>query len=224
MKKRKYYPEVLALAAALTVVSAGIGKTWSYFTTYTEAAGGYTIHLGDRTEINETFSGWTKHLTITSDEDSQPVYIRARAFCGSEYTVLYSGNGWSLGADGYYYYDSILYGGGSAETLDLKIEGIPQEPEALESFNVVVIYESTPVKYHEDGSPYSIQETDWDEILDAGRTEASGSEEDTFGNAGESSEAGDSASAGNSDSTGESGEAEDAAGSDDAAGTEGGAE
>lgn len=38
---------------------------------------------------------------------------------------------------------------------------------------MVVIYESTPVKYHEDGSAYTVEETDWDEILDTGSTESS---------------------------------------------------
>ncbi len=177
MKNRKYYPGVLALAAAFTVASAGIGTAWSYFTTYAEAAGGYTIRLGDRTEIREDFSDWTKHVTIDNQESSEPVYIRVRAFCGSQYTIVYSGEGWTLGDDGYYYYDRIVDGGGKTATLDLKIEGIPEDPETMESFNVVVIYESTPVKYHEDGSPYSVEETDWDEILDTGSTESTGNAE-----------------------------------------------
>ena len=56
MRKRRYYPGILALAAAVTVAPAGIGTAWSYFTTYAEAAGGYTIRLGDRTEITEDFT------------------------------------------------------------------------------------------------------------------------------------------------------------------------
>lgn len=172
MKKRRYCPGVLALAAVAVAASAGIGTAWSYFTTYTEAAGGYTIHLGDRTEITESFTEWTKHLTIANEENSEPVYIRARAFCGSQYTIAHSGEGWTLGDDGYYYYGSAVPGGGTTSRLDLKIGGIPEDPENLERFNVVVIYESTPVKHHEDGTAYTIQETDWSEILDTGSTES----------------------------------------------------
>ena len=106
------------------------------------------------------------------------MYIRVRAFCGSQYTIVYSGEGWILGSDGYYYYNTIVNGGGTTAPLDLKIEGIPEEPEAMESFNVVVIYESTPVKHREDGTPYSVQETDWSEILDTGSTVSTGKEED----------------------------------------------
>lgn len=182
MKKRKYFPGVLALAAVCAVASAGIGKTWSYFTTYTEAAGGYPIQLGDRTDITEDFTEWTKHVTIANEPGSEPVYIRAKAFCGSQYTITYSGEGWTWNEeDGYYYYNYAVEGGKSTESLNLKIDGIPENPEDLERFNVVVIYESTPVKYHEDGSAYTVEVTDWDEILDTGSTESSGGAEGAEG-------------------------------------------
>ena len=179
MKKKRHYPGVLALAAVAVVASAGIGTTWSYFTTYTEAAGGYTISLGDRTEITERFTEWTKHLTIANEPDSQPVYIRAKAFCGSQYTITYSGEGWTQGSDGYYYYNSAVDGGGATGALDLKIENIPETPEDKASFNVIVIYESTSVKHHEDGSAYTIEETDWSELLDTGNTESTGTPKET---------------------------------------------
>lgn len=175
MKKRRYSPGLLVLAAVAVVASAGIGQAWSYFTTYTEAAGGYTIRLGDRTDIREDFTEWTKHVTVTNDPGSEPVYIRAKAFCGSQYKVVHSGEGWTWNEeDGYYYYSDAVEGGKATKPLNLKIENIPENPEDLERFNVVVIYESTPVKYHEDGSAYTVEETDWDELLDTGSTEAEG--------------------------------------------------
>lgn len=177
MKRRSCYPAALVLSAAVMIAGAGVGKAWAYFTTYTEAAGGYTVHLGDRTEITEEFTNWTKHVVITSEEDSEPVYIRIRAFCGSRYTLQYSGEGWSQGADGYYYYGNAVSGGASTASLDLKINNIPEDPEELERFNVVVIYESAPVRYHEDGTPFGVHETDWSILLDNGRTESFGEAE-----------------------------------------------
>ncbi len=58
---------------------------------------------------------------------------------------------------------------------------IPVNGEEAEKdyFNVVVIYESTPVKYHEDGSAYTIQETDWTELLDSGSTTGTNQPETT---------------------------------------------
>nr|WP_300816656.1 hypothetical protein [uncultured Acetatifactor sp.] len=174
MRKRRYLPAVFALAA-VTVAGASVGQAWAYFTTYAEAAGGYTIRLGDRTEIREDFSDWTKHVVIDSQEGSQPVYVRARAFCGSQYELVYSGDGWTQAGD-YYYYNDILYGGQETNPLDIRIEGIPETPDK-DYFNVIVIYESVPVQYHEDGTAFSIQETDWSQVLDTGSTEA-GSAED----------------------------------------------
>ena len=177
MKRRKFYPGALALAALAGVALAGIGEAWSYFTTYAEAAGGYTIRLGDRTEIREEFTDWTKHVVIENAEGSEPVYVRVKAFCGSQYTIEYAGEGWSLAADGYYYYEHAVSGEAGHNTtapLDLKIGGIPADPEVMEQFNVIVIYESTPVRYHEDGTPFTVYETDWSVILDSGKTGSSG--------------------------------------------------
>lgn len=153
-----------ALAVSLTL-SAGAGSAWAYFTTYTDAAGGYTLELGDKTTVSENFSSWTKQVSITSREDSQPVYVRARAFCGSEYTLVYSGSEkWSPNSDGYYYYSDILNAGESTEILDVKIENIPEDVKNGDNFNVVVIYETTPVRYREDGTPYA----DWSAKLNTG--------------------------------------------------------
>lgn len=152
---------LLSAAAGLLILSAAIESAWAYFTTYADAAGGMTIHLGDVTQIEETVSDWTKHVTITSEADSEPVYVRVRAFSGSAYTLTYSSEdgSWYDGRDGYWYYDKILYGGGKTEKeLQIKIDGIPENVKAGEDFNIAVIYESTPVLYKEDGTPYA----EWD--------------------------------------------------------------
>jgi hypothetical protein len=168
MKGRK----LLCAAIVLLVLTANIQKTWSYFTTYALAQGGYTIELGDRTELAETFSAWTKHVTIHSDEGSQPVYVRVRAFCGSAYDLVYSdstGN-WTPNADGYYYYNSILPGGADTDTLDIRIDNVPTDLTEPEEFHVVVIYETTPVCYDQAGTPYA----DWDGQVDRGTLEGGG--------------------------------------------------
>ena len=50
MKKRTL---ILAVLAVVLVLSASIGSAVAYFTTYATARGGYVIHLGGRTEIEE---------------------------------------------------------------------------------------------------------------------------------------------------------------------------
>lgn len=160
---------LLTAAAIMLILSAAIGSAWSYFTTYTEARGGYTVRLGDETTIDEEFSDWTKKVSIASEEGAEPVYIRAKAFCGNEFQLIYSDESgkWTLGDEGWYYYSDILYGGETADTLLVKIENIPEEVKDSDSFNVVVVYESTPVLYNEDGEPYA----DWSVKLESDKVE-----------------------------------------------------
>ncbi|MCI9006668.1 MAG: hypothetical protein HFI13_00980 [Lachnospiraceae bacterium] len=162
MKKTGYF---LAVFALVCVMTAGIDRAWAYFSTYAEASGGISLRLGDETEIEEKFSSWVKHVTISNKEGSEPVYIRAKAFSGSSYTLEYSGEGWEPGEDGYYYYKDSVPGGGSAKELSVRIGNVPEEElkDGL-TFNVIVIYESTPVLYREDGTPYA----DWNAVLDSG--------------------------------------------------------
>ena len=169
MKKTKY---LLTLLAAGTILTAGIGQAMAYFTTYVEAEGNFTIHLGDETTITETFTNWTKTLTIKNEEGSEPVFVRAKAFYAPEsLTLTYTGEGWSKGDDDYYYYNVVLGGGESAKPLEVKIENIPIDVAKGDVFNVIVIYESTPALYDETGeNPYA----DWtSELVVTGRTESS---------------------------------------------------
>lgn len=163
MKKKTVF---LTALAVILVLTAAIDSAWAYFTTYAEAKGGHALSLGDETKVEEDFSSWTKHVSIQSDADSEPVYIRVKAFCGSEYKLVFSDKSgkWSPGADGYYYYSDIVNGGEATAELQVKIENVPEDVTDAESFNVVVIYESTPVLYREDGTPYG----DWTNKVNTG--------------------------------------------------------
>ncbi|MEZ3486032.1 MAG: hypothetical protein K1W22_05400 [Lachnospiraceae bacterium] len=170
----KYKNVLLAMTACMLILSAGAGSAWAYFTTYTEARGGYAIRLGSQSTVTETLDSWTKHVTVTNDAASGPVYIRAKAFAGSQYELAYySANGkWTLGDDGFYYYSDIVEAGGSTEGLDIRIDNVPAEVKDGDSFNVVVVYESTPVIY-KDGEATA----DWNAELITGSTEEGGAAE-----------------------------------------------
>lgn len=168
MKKTKY---LLTLLAAGTILTAGIGQAMAYFTTYVEAEGNFTIRLGDETKIVEKFENWVKELKVSNEEGSEPVFIRAKAFYAPDtLTLEYSGDGWSLGEDSYYYYNVPVNAGEATESLNVAINNIPTDVAKGDVFNVIVIYESTPVLYHEDGTAYA----DWNsELVVTGRTESS---------------------------------------------------
>ena len=165
----KRWNAALALLAVLLVLCGSLRGALAYFTTYIVADGGYELRFGSEITLEEEISSWTKHLRVYNTEDSEPVFVRARAFCGSQYLLAYEApeGGWTAGGDGYYYYEDILYGGQTARELDIHIGNVPESPESGDGFHVVVIYETTPVLYREDGTPYA----DWNIVLHSGSTE-----------------------------------------------------
>ena len=186
MRKRNLI--LIALMFAL-IICATIQPAIAYFTTYVRAKGGHEVTFGDTTKITEEFSGWTKKVTIANEDGSEPVFIRAKVLYEGKYTIAVSGTGWTaLQGDGYYYYGvspsdlTILEGGKDTKEYPLcvEIQGIPTKSSAEgadntafdqlkdgESFSVVVVYESTPVRYHDDGTAYA----DWDaKLVEIGST------------------------------------------------------
>lgn len=171
MKKRTIF---LAAMAVMLVLSATIGSAMAYFTTNASAVGSYALTLGNSSEVNETFGAWTKNVTVTNTGDA-PIYVRARAFAGDDYTLLYEGDSWTPGADGYYYYNSVLEGSADTEALKVVISGgLTAEganPAEGDAFNVAVVYETAPVQYNESGSIIPAMDIDWSTINMGTRTE-----------------------------------------------------
>ena len=159
---------ILAALALVLVLCVSIGPAWAYFTTYAPAQGGYVIKIGDDTTILEEYENWVKSITITSDADSEPVWVRAQAFGGSTYPLNVHGENWTgPDDDGWFYYANILNGGESTQDpLIIEINDVPVDEadgaEAGDNFNVVVVYESTPVQYDANGDPFA----DWSISLD----------------------------------------------------------
>ncbi|MBO6164298.1 MAG: hypothetical protein J6N77_04525 [Lachnospiraceae bacterium] len=163
-------PVLIAALAITLVAGAGIGTAWAYFTTYATMKGGVTLALGDTTEIKEKVTGAEKTVVISADSKSQPVYVRVKAFCGDAYSLVFTPQTegektWTKGEDDYYNY-SVPVGANEATTeLNISIRGADGEPVKVtedtkvgDGFNVVVIYETVPVTYNEDGSP---KPADW---------------------------------------------------------------
>lgn len=157
--KKKRFNIIMAALAAVLVLCMGAGTAMAYFTSYALTDGTYPVKIGEKTRITEEFSAWTKHVCITADPESDPVYIRARAYHSDAYGIEYSDpeNAWEYRDDGFWYYKDILYAGGTTPELTVKIAGVPEDITDPLAFGVAVIYESTPVRYDDAGSPYA----DW---------------------------------------------------------------
>ena len=151
MKDRKW---MLFILAVVLVLTACIGSAYAYFTSNSAAKGGYVIHISDSTEIKEEVSDWTKHVTILNKEGGAPVFVRVKAFCASPYELEYDGKNWTIDDDGFYRYAFAVDGGsGTGDVLDIKIKDIPEDAKPGDDFNIIVVYESVPAVFHEDGSP-----------------------------------------------------------------------
>ena len=174
MKKTHALAAFLALVLAVTVSLPG---AWAYFTANVRAGGGRTVQLQNQTEITEEFADWNKQITITAASGTQPVYVRARAY--STYGLTYTGEGWQRrDADGWYYYQTPLANPSEAQgaapawaqpgaaplNVHITVEGA-QQGETPEDFDVIVVYETTPVTYNADSSRVSPEASDWNAQL-----------------------------------------------------------
>lgn len=162
--KRSLIP--LAALGAATVLSASIAPAWAYFTDTSSATGGIRIYVEPTTTIEETYGERTKHVVVKNiGNNNVSVYARARVYASEAVDI--SGSGWSgPDSDGWYYFADPVECGKATNELRVKLT-FPEGAIEDDPYNVVVIYESTPVQYHEDGTPYA----DWDYILDNGTAE-----------------------------------------------------
>lgn len=166
MKIRKAIPVLMAVGL---IFAGQINSANAYFTTYVTAKGGYVVSWEHHEEMTETFSEWTKYVTIASKADSVPTFIRVKAFGDTKYDLKIMGNDWEYNpADDFYYYKKDLQGGQITTPLSVKISNIPVSPREGDNFNVVVVYESIVAEYNQDGSIKNPMECNWQDKLGTG--------------------------------------------------------
>lgn len=192
MKNKRILLALLALALALTTA---LPAAMAYFTANAQADGGRPIRLGGSTTIEEVLVGWEKQATITAAADSQPMWVRARAYSSYELKIT-AGAGWKQAEpdDGWYYFSTPLSANaagngpipdtGSVQAADPFTVAIKDQPVAEvgklpEDFDVVIVYETTPVQYDEKGNATGpTEESVWDtELQNFGAAQGGGTAE-----------------------------------------------
>ncbi len=138
----------------------------AYFTTYASAKGGYELQAGTETEIEEEILELTKHIRIVNTGEGD-CFVRVKVLAGSLTPVscLDNSGKWTLGEDGYWYYQDILPPKAATEELVATIEVPEGMEDMMDSFDVMVIQECTAVLYQEDGTPYG----DWNRKMENGK-------------------------------------------------------
>ena len=165
MKRRHF---ILAVLAIVLVLSASIGTTLAYFTTYSDAKGGYVIHLGHKSELKEDWVEGKKEIRIGNTANSEndvgkyPIFVRVKVFVGTDLTLGDpEGTNWEKSGE-YYYYQSALYCAlepsvdTESQTYPLKVEVKAvegKEFKAGDTADVIVVYESVPAVFNANGDP-----------------------------------------------------------------------
>lgn len=168
MSRKQSYRRQTAFLAVLGLVlllSSSLKDSLAYFTTYTTTRGSARLTIGPRTEIEEAIERQTKQIQIENTGETD-CFVRTRIYAGSlllltESEVVPEGGSshWRKDADGWWYYEAILRPGEKTNVLSVKIDVTKEMMnQKIDNFNVVVVQESTPVLYREDGTPYA----DWE--------------------------------------------------------------
>lgn len=152
---------ILLIAAVLAVLTASVGGALAYFTASSSAMGQRSLSIQKpTTHVEETVVSGTKHVSVVNDENSQPVFVRVRAFCGEEYQLETSSQdeNW-VEAGEFWAYRQVLQPGSSTPELLIHIKELPAVNDGEEHFNIVVVEETSPVAYTAQGEPYAV----WDQ-------------------------------------------------------------
>lgn len=114
---------VLLVLSLVLLIAVGVGGTLAYLTDKTESVQNTFTPTSVGTEITEDFDETTKSNVRIKNTGDIDTYVRARIVVswkdsnGQMYApapekdthyTLETGPHWSLGTDGYYYYDSVL--------------------------------------------------------------------------------------------------------------------
>lgn len=170
MNKKYIATSIIALAAAFALIigAAKPGSLLAYFTTHARAEGSVTLDLHHEEEMHEEFDSWTKTITVSSDADTVPVFVRVKGFAGSMFDLTYTpspAGSWVPGFDDFWYYTVPLEADSVTDPISVKISGGLTEMTNLkngETFDVIVVYETTPVVYTIDSSGNSVPATAFD--------------------------------------------------------------
>ena len=173
--------KVLIFISLAMILLVSVPSSLAYFYTYTKAEGQISVHLEDKTELKEEFKDGMKKVTFSADDNSDPVFIRAKAFTTGNIPIDYDlSEGWSAGSDGYYYYANPVDGKSDtampkdANPFNVTIT-YPAEAKDGDTHNVVVIHEATAALFSETEpeAPYKWFDeelggywyTDWSTVL-----------------------------------------------------------
>lgn len=132
--------KLIALIAAIMVLSSSAGIALAYFSSYDKGAGEEKLVLGGTSEVTEEFENNNKIITIKNTGETN-IVVRVAVF-GPDGTAVEPEveADWTKNGD-FLYYNHILAPGASASKINATIDGIPVS-EDIENFDIIVAHES----------------------------------------------------------------------------------
>ena len=161
---KKMNKKILCLVIAACVFTAGISikSALAYFTTYVVATGEEVLNLGfAKTTLEERIEGTNKTIKV-ANTGTADCYVRVKVLTISDSNltgqIVVSEpeplDNWTELTDGYYVYKSVLPANSLQKTTtELNIQVTPGAN--ANDFDVIVIQESAPVLYDENGNTYA---------------------------------------------------------------------
>lgn len=132
--------KLIALIAAIMVISSSVGAALAYFSSYDQGAGEAKLVLGGTSEVTEEFKDNNKIITLKNTGETN-IVVRV-AIYGPDGTAVtpVTPADWEQIGD-YWYYKHILAPGASASKINATINNIPVN-EDIENFDIIVAHES----------------------------------------------------------------------------------
>ena len=156
----KTMKKILITFMIIAVFLISVPSAMAYFTTYARVKGTKPVKLKEVVEFKEEDTSGNKHVVITANADSDPIYVRLRAYSSSEIMSLlkykYTEGQWTE-VDGWYEYYQVLKAGESA-VMDIEINKTNIENA---QFNVVVVYEYIPAISDGNGGYVKDWDAEW---------------------------------------------------------------
>ena len=152
---------ILIIFMIIAVCLISVPSAMAYFTTYARVKGTKPVSLKEVVRLKEEEISGNKRVTIRADRDSDPVFVRVRAYASAEIEGLmdyvYESGEWNETADGWFEYRKVLMPGEEA-TMDIEIDKLNLE---MTQFNVIVVYEYIPAISDGNGGYVKDWDAEW---------------------------------------------------------------
>ena len=132
---------LMIFVSALMTLLVTLSDSVAYFTAYRQISGEKKTEIAHQTEIREEVGKWYKDVSVSAEDDSQPVFVRVKAFAPEGLILSYVGEDWTEGEDGWLYYGKVLK---ASETTSLLHIEWNDAPEGAQEYHIAVIYEAIP--------------------------------------------------------------------------------